>query len=142
MKRLTAPQAFKVLQIVKELIGKEKVFGENSYMESIFISDVDYDKLQEIITPLLGRKRRMAKPYFETAHPYWYDIKILKYRKLFEDIYGESWYYDGGDLVRGDKTIVHYKDGMTMRQLINKIQTTLTSVTQLYTKGLIKIPTI
>ena len=128
MKRLTATQAFHVLQEVKRLVGKEEVFGENSYMESMLIGDGEYENLQEVITPFLGRKKKMKKPYFGETYlgrPYWYDVKVLKYRELFEDIYGESWYFDGGDLVRGDKTVVHYKEGMTLTKLINEVQASL-----------------
>jgi hypothetical protein len=128
MKRLTATQALKVLLEAEQLIGDLKVFGKWSYMEHIIIQESDYIKLQEMVTEALGNKRNVKKPYFSETYlprPYWYDVPVFHYRRLFEDIYGEDWYYDGGDLVRGSKTIVHYKKGMTMEKLINEVQTKL-----------------
>ena len=125
MKRLTATQALKVLLEAEQLIGDLKVFGKWSYMEHIIIQESDYIKLQEMVTEALGNKRNVKKPYF-SKHTYLdLIVPVFHYRRLFEDIYGEDWYYDGGDLVRGSKTIVHYKKGMTMEKLINEVQTKL-----------------
>jgi len=134
MKRLTATDAFFVLQEAKRLIGNDEVFGEKSCMENIIIHNADYEKLQALVTKALGNKRNVKKPYFSETYlgrPYWYDVPVFHYRRLFEDIYGESWYFDGGDLVRGDKTVVYYKKGMTMQRLINEVMATLPATLQL-----------
>ena len=139
MKRLTATQAFKVLQKSKEMFGDFKISVNKGDRWDIAYDEIPmagenipnygaYNELKEMIREMLGHKRAMTKPYFVERYqgrPYFMNVPEFCYKELLKDIYGDSWYRDDDCLVRGDKTITRYTRNKTYRKLINEVQASL-----------------
>ena len=140
MKRLTATQAFHVLQKAKEMMGdipmcykKEFDNGIQKKMHTYRYDDLpltyaQYDLLLDIVKNQLGHKRKQLKPYFVMQYegrPYWMDKPYFRFKELLADIYGDSWYFDDDCLVQGDKTITRVSTKVTFRKMINEVQASL-----------------
>ena len=139
MKRLTATQAFKVLQKSKEILGDTKICVNEGDRWDIAYDSIPLvngniqnygaiKELKEMIREMLGHKTAQTKPYFSKhwiGPPVWDNGLDFEYKRILEDIYGDSWYRDDDCLVRGDKTITRFVKNKTYRQLMNEVQASL-----------------
>ena len=113
-----------ILEAVLKLFGDKIIWdGEKWFGRSLPMSQNDWDVLRvELKNTIDGYKRWPSKYTQKWPDNFGFEFREVHFTKLFEDIYGDSWYFDDVDLVQSDRTIVTIKKNMTFKEMYELIE--------------------